>query len=262
MTGAVTGVATGPSPEKIAFLGFQFDNPSLAEAIRWVEERASGARFGYVVTPNVDHAVMLNEPGPEPWRAAYRQAVEASDLTINDSRILARLARLSGVALPVTPGSDVVRELVRRGAEREGTLALVGGRADEAEWLRRALPRWRIAHFDPPMGVRDDPAAQAAIADFVERAQAGLVLFAIGAPQSEIVAHAIARRGRAGGVGLCIGASVEFLSGAKRRAPRWMQRAGLEWLFRLASEPRRLWRRYLVKGPRVFRLWWAERARR
>jgi N-acetylglucosaminyldiphosphoundecaprenol N-acetyl-beta-D-mannosaminyltransferase len=63
-------------------------------------------------------------------------------------------------------------------------------------------------------------------------------------------------------VGLCIGASVEFLSGAKRRAPRWMQRAGLEWLYRLLSEPRRLWRRYLVKGPRVFKLWWAGRERR
>ncbi|HEU4820333.1 MAG TPA: WecB/TagA/CpsF family glycosyltransferase, partial [Qipengyuania sp.] len=97
---------------------------------------------------------------------------------------------------------------------------------------------------------------------FVERTQAQLVLFAIGAPQSEIVAHAIARRGRAGGVGLCIGASVEFLSGAKRRAPSWMQRAGLEWLFRLVSEPGRLWRRYLLRGPRIFRLWWAARRQR
>jgi exopolysaccharide biosynthesis WecB/TagA/CpsF family protein len=155
-----------------------------------------------------------------------------------------------------------VRELVKRATQSDGTLALVGGRSEEAAWLRQALPRWRIAHLEPPMGVRDDPAAQAAIAEFVEAEHAELVLFAIGAPQSEIVARAIARRGRASGVGLCIGASVEFLSGAKRRAPAWMQRAGLEWLFRLVSEPRRLWHRYLVKGPRVFRIWWAARRQR
>lgn len=244
------------------FLGVRFDRVTMAEAVHWIEEQAQGARFAYVVTPNVDHVVMLHDHGQEKWRAAYREAVAASELTINDSRILARLARLSNVALPVTPGSDLVRELVSRAAARDGSLALIGGRAEEAEWLRQALPRWRIAHLEPPMGVRDDPAAQTAIAEFVEAEHAELVLFAIGAPQSEIVAHAIARRGRAGGVGLCIGASVEFLSGAKRRAPSWMQRAGLEWLFRLVSEPGRLWRRYLLRGPRIFRLWWAARRQR
>ena len=250
------------APRQAPFVGFAFDDLTMGEAVEWVERRARGESFGYVITPNVDHAVMLGEAGPEDWRSAYREAVAASDLTINDSRILARLALLSGRRLGVTPGSDLVRELVARGAGSSGTLALVGGQADEAEWLRRTLPGWRIAHLDPPMGVRDDANAQAAIAHFVEEQQADIVLFAIGAPQSEIVAHRISRRGQARGVGLCIGASVEFLSGAKRRAPRWMQRAGLEWLFRLLSEPRRLWRRYLVKGPRVFKLWWAERSRR
>ena len=60
----------------------------------------------------------------------------------------------------------------------------------------------------------------------------------------------------AGGTGLCIGASVEFVTGAKRRAPRWMQRLGVEWLHRLLSEPGRLWRRYLVEGPRIFAMAW------
>jgi N-acetylglucosaminyldiphosphoundecaprenol N-acetyl-beta-D-mannosaminyltransferase len=253
---------TERAADQARFLGFAFDNLAMREAIDWVERAAQGASFTYVITPNVDHAVMLGETGPETWRAAYREAVAASSLTINDSRILARLARLSGAALATTPGSDLVRELVARAAGRGGTLALVGGRAEEAEWLRRTLPRWRIAHCDPPMGVRDDRSVQTSIAAFVEDQQADIVLLAIGAPQSEIVAHLIARRGRARGVGLCIGASVEFLSGAKRRAPRWMQRAGLEWLYRLLSEPRRLWRRYLVKGPRVFKLWWAGRERR
>lgn len=259
--GLTGGAAT--RPRAIRFLGVDFDPLAPGEALAWVAAAAEAAdRFAYVVTPNVDHVVMLHEPGPEPWRDGYRAALAAADLRLNDSRILARLARLSGLSLPVTPGSDLTRDLVARAAAAgPGRWLLVGGAPAEADWLRQRLPGHSIAHYDPPMGVRDDPAAQAAIAERVVAERADVTLFAIGAPQSEIVAHAIARRGRARGVALCIGASVEFLSGAKRRAPRLIQRAGLEWLHRLASEPRRLWRRYLVRGPRIFALWWRERAR-
>lgn len=246
--------------ETAAFMVARFALIGPAEALAWIDGAARGERFAYVVTPNVDHLVMLGEDGPEPSRARYRAAVAGADLCVNDSRIVQRLARLSNVALPVTPGSDIVRALVdaRRGGSGD-VIALIGGRAAEADWLTAALRGHRIIHHEPPMGVRDSAAAQDAIADFVETARADIVLFAIGAPQSEIVCEAIARRGRARGVALCIGASVEFLSGAKQRAPRWMQRAGLEWLFRLASEPGRLWHRYLVRGPRIFAMWWAAR---
>lgn len=247
-----------------------FDELDENGVLTWIEAASAGPEFAYLITPNVDHVVMLAPPrrdenpeqSLEPWREAYRAAVAGAGLCVNDSRILQRLARLSRLTLPVTPGSDIVRALVSRRSEVSGRLALVGGRPEEAAWLRQALPHHSVLHLDPPMGVRDSAAAQDVIARFVEDADADIVLFAIGAPQSEIVCHAIARRGRARGVGLCIGASIEFLSGAKSRAPRWMQRAGLEWLFRLASEPGRLWRRYLVRGPRVFRLWWdSERGR-
>ena len=99
-------------------------------------------------------------------------------------------------------------------------------------------------------------AAQQDIVEFVEGCPAGVYFFAIGSPQSEVVCAMVAERHRARGVGLCIGASLEFLTGAKSRAPRWMQRTGTEWLYRLASEPARLWRRYLVEGPQIFLIWW------
>lgn len=256
------------APERIAdphcpaFLGVRFAGFGMAHVIEWVWSAARSEAFSYLVTPNVDHVIMLNATGGERWREVYRAAVEGSDLTINDSRILQRLAAMSGISLPVTPGSDLIAEMVRQARGQTGVLALVGGRPPELHWLRDTLSGWTVTHFEPPMGVRDDETAQDAIADFVDKARADIVLFAIGAPQSEIVCHRIACRGRARGVALCIGASVEFLSGSKQRAPAWMQRAGLEWLFRLASEPRRLWRRYLVEGPRIFRLWWgAHRSR-
>ena len=241
------------------FLDIVFSQLTLDEAAEWVERHARDDSFAYVVTPNVDHMVMYHGEGGEPWRTAYRQAVNASDLCLNDSRILASLAKFSGERLEVTPGSDLVKQLIDRMRDRSTSLALIGGRTREANWLRDALPLCSIEHLDPPMGVRDSSAARDEIVRFVEMTRADIVLFAIGAPQSEIVAHEIARHGKARGVALCIGASVEFLSGAKRRAPRLMQKAGLEWLFRLASEPARLWQRYLVRGPRIFAIWWRAR---
>ena len=244
----------------VRFLDIEFSQVSAEQAVEWVDRRSREDHFSYVVTPNVDHLVMYHGKGGEAWREAYRKAVGSSDLCLNDSRILAALAALSHKPLEITPGSDLVRDLIERLGERTTSLVLIGGKESEAEWLRRALPNATVRHFDPPMGVRDDPQAQAAIASFVETEHADIALFAIGAPQSEIVARQIAERGKARGVGLCIGASVEFLSGAKRRAPRAMQRLGLEWLFRLASEPSRLWRRYLVRGPVIFAIWWRARS--
>jgi exopolysaccharide biosynthesis WecB/TagA/CpsF family protein len=241
---------------RCAFLGVNFTALDSAQALLCVVEAARDAVFRYVVTPNVDHLVMLHGTGTEAWRREYRASVEKADLILNDSRVLARLARLGGVDLPLAPGSDLTRMLVMGAIPAGSKLALVGGSSADAAWLRTALAQCEIAHMSPPMGVRDSPELQEAIADFVEREAPDITFLAIGAPQSELVARRIAMRGRARGVALCIGASIEFLSGARRRAPRWMQRAGLEWAFRLLSEPRRLWRRYIVEGPRIFVIWY------
>ena len=245
-----------PAFPQRAFLGVSFAAADGAQVLQWVVDAARDAAFRYVVTPNVDHLVMLHGEGSEEWRRQYRSAVEHADLVVNDSRVLAGLARLAGVDLPPVPGSDLTREIVTRGIAPGSHIALVGGSPADAEWLRAALPQCEVAHLAPPMGVRDRPALQEEIACFVEREAPDFTFLAMGAPQSELVAQRLANRGKARGVALCIGASIEFLSGARRRAPRWTQRLGLEWAFRLLFEPRRLWRRYLVQGPRIFVIWY------
>ncbi len=242
-------------PGEVEFLGLGFAALDMAGAIAWIREAMTAERFRYVVTPNVDHLVRLHTGQSEPWHRAFVAAEAAADLTLNDSRILARLAGLSGIDLPLVPGSDLTRILLAAGAFPGTRVALIGGSAAEAAWLRRQLARAEVLHLEPPMGVLRDVAVQQSIADYIETERPALTLFAIGAPQSEIVAHGVQQRGRAGGVGLCIGASIEFLTGNKRRAPRAMQRLNLEWAFRLLSEPRRLWRRYLVEGPKIFAIW-------
>lgn len=245
----------GGDAAAVAFLGVRFAALDLDEARRWVVDALAAPRFRYVVTPNVDHIVRLHRGDPA-WRADFAAAETEADLCLNDSRILQALARRSGLHLSLVPGSDLTRILLDNGLPAGTRVALIGGSKTDLAWLRRQLPGGEVTHFQPPMGVLRNAAAQQAIVDFVESERPQLTLFAIGAPQSEIVAHQLQRRGRTGGVGLCIGASIEFLTGAKRRAPRMMQSLGLEWAFRLLSEPRRLWRRYLVEGPPIFAIWW------
>lgn len=249
---------TMPAPApRTAFLGLEFDNLAFNHAVARIAVLSRGEAFSYIVTPNVDHIVQLHRcqdtaRTQDPLWQAYRAAA----LRLCDSRVLARLARLSGLHLPVVAGSDLTAALLADGAISGWRIAVIGGSPAQLDWLKNRRPDCEWVQMMPPMGVRQNPDAQRAIVDFIASKQADLVLFAIGAPQSELVAHRALHVQGCRGVGLCIGASIEFITGEKRRAPPFWQKLGLEWAFRLLSEPRRLWRRYLVEGPAVFRIWW------
>lgn len=245
-------------PGTAEFLGLSFARCDLAGARDWVLARLRRTGFAYVVTPNVDHMVRLARSGDATLLQTYREA----DLRLCDSRILARLARWSGLEMPVVAGSDLTARLLSQPLPEGTRVALIGGSAAQRDWLAANRPEAEIFHHDPPMGLRTNAGAQAEAAAFVEAVQPHLVLLTVGAPQSEIIAQLVKARGHAGGVALCVGASLEFLTGEKRRAPRLLQAMSLEWAFRLLSEPRRLWRRYLVEGPAILAIWWRWRRRR
>ena len=206
------------------------------------------ASFGYVVTPNVDHMVRLSE---EPsFRACYARA----RFVLLDSRILARLLQWRfGLRLPVCPGSDAVAHLFSHVIQPQDRVVLVGSTAAQAAALRARFGLRDLQHVDPPMGFIRDPAAVAtAIAQVEAHSPFRFCLLAVGCPQQEILAQRLAESGRSRGLALCIGASVNFITGDERRAPAWVQTLHMEWLYRLLQNPRRLAHRYLVRGPRLF----------
>jgi exopolysaccharide biosynthesis WecB/TagA/CpsF family protein len=103
------------------------------------------------------------------------------------------------------------------------------------------------------MGFINDPVAVEDCLSFIESASPFRFCFlAVGSPQQEAIAQALRARGAARGLALCIGASLNFITGLEKRAPLWMQKMALEWLYRLLQNPRRLARRYLIRGPRIF----------
>jgi exopolysaccharide biosynthesis WecB/TagA/CpsF family protein len=238
----------------VSLLGLDFADLDAVDAAAAIAARPEGAPFRYVVTPNADHLVRL-ERQPE-LVAIYRDAL----LRLMDSRMVARAAQVLGLDTPsVATGSDVAARLLGYHVRPGERVTVVGLRP---EFMPMLIDRCGIAppaHHDPVMGFARDPAALREAVEFVVAHPARLVFLAVGSPGQEILAAAIQASGRAVGTGLCAGASLDFLAGAAQRAPWLMQRAGLEWLHRMASDPRRLTRRYLHDDPPVFGMLMRER---
>lgn len=240
---------------RINFLGFDFSGFDLDQAVDAVAARASiDGAFAYVVTPNVDHVVGLSS---EPARRAL---YDGAWLTLNDSSILKRLGKRVGLNLPVATGADLAERLFDGVIDRREPITIIGGDKAMIEELKRRYALTDVRWHRAPMGLKHKPEAIVKAAAFAAMQPSRYTFICVGAPQQELIAYAIAQRGDAMGVGLCVGAALEFLSGQTQRAPVWMRSAGLEWLYRLSSEPSRLWRRYLVTGPKVFSLFAAWRA--
>lgn len=224
--------------------GLEFDRIGPDEALAFVLARDPAAPFGYVVTPNVDHLGRLRK------RPELMDCYRAASLRLLDSQMLWRFARLCRLDPPsVVTGADLLSALLPALDARAARVALIGLAPDRASRLETRFPRIVFAHHEPVPGFEREPVAFARARDFVNDHPSEVTIFAIGSPRQEILAHAVMIEGRARGVGLCVGAAPLFAIGAIRRAPRWMRRVGLEWLWRLVQEPRRLARRYLLAGP-------------
>jgi N-acetylglucosaminyldiphosphoundecaprenol N-acetyl-beta-D-mannosaminyltransferase len=233
---------------------------AVAEILRWLDTPKELCR--YVVTPNVDHLVKLEHH--EQFRRAYADA----SLVLCDSRPLWWVARLIGKPLPsVVTGSDLVPAIFDAIRDSASTtrVFLLGAAPGVGEQARSAInERWKslnvVDTFSPPHGFENDSAMCSHILERIRAAAPDLLLVGLGAPKQELWVHAH-RDQIAAKAALCIGATIDFLAGTKRRAPRWMQRHGLEWLHRVSMEPRRLGARYAYDAlnfPRLIaREWYA-----
>jgi len=238
------------------FLNTAFDRIGFNTALERIAMRAPDAPFAFVVTPNVDHLVRMRHD--RALAPLYAQAW----LTVCDSRVLELLAALSGEDVDVTAGSDLTEALFETAIDRDEPVVVIGGSQVVIDGVKARYGLTDVRWHQPPMGLRHKPESIAECAAFVAANPARFVFLCVGSPQQEMIAEACLERGDCTGVGLCVGASLDFLSGQARRAPRWIQRLRLEWLHRLSEEPARMWKRYLVEGPKVMVLWWEWRKAR
>jgi N-acetylglucosaminyldiphosphoundecaprenol N-acetyl-beta-D-mannosaminyltransferase len=243
------GEGAAPRLDRFTLGGVPVDPVTLPQSLDRIEALVAAGAGGCVFTPNVDH-VVIAERNP-----AFRAAYEAAELSLADGMPLLWASRLLGQALPAkVSGSDLVLPLAQRAADRGWRVYLLGGlpgvAAAAAERMGERFPGIRVVGVDSPFVSADgsDPETEPALRRLAD-ARPDLVLVAFGAPKQELWMHRHRRRLHPA-VAVGVGASLDFVAGRVRRAPRWMSRVGLEWSWRLAREPRRLWRRYLVDDPR------------
>jgi N-acetylglucosaminyldiphosphoundecaprenol N-acetyl-beta-D-mannosaminyltransferase len=239
----------------------EIDALTFAQALEGIAELVNRRHGGTVFTPNVDHTVKAER------LLDFRRAYSRADLCLADGMPLVWASRLLGSPLPEkVSGSDLVLPLMRLAAERRWRVYLLGGGPGVAEEAGEVLDRkfgTLIVGTDSPVVGSDgiDESSEQTL-ERLAAARPDLVLVAFGAPKQELWIDRFADRlGPAVAVG--VGGSLDFITGQVRRAPAWMSSAGLEWLFRLVQEPRRMWRRYLIEDPKfltvIAKTWWVRR---
>lgn len=231
---------------QVSLFGWRIDAVTMDEATEslrgWIGSADGKCR--YVVTPNVRHMLLLQR------HEAFQRAHAAASLVPVDGVPILRVARMLGRRLPQrVAGADLVPALFERCRDRTLRVYLLGaaeGIADRA--AMNIQQRWPwvqvVGTYSPPFGFENDPAENETILRLVADARPEVLILGFGAPKQEVWVHAHRDRLRARVV-LCVGATIDFLAGHQRRAPRWIRSIGFEWLYRVAREPRRLGGRYL-----------------
>jgi len=245
-----------PLTAKAELFGLKIHNVTFAEAvalvIRWTREIGAGTR--YVLTPNINHLVLHQHD------AAFRNAYESAALVVPDGRYIVLLGRLMGQnTLETINGSDLVPAIFDEyeGPDRLrvyllGAMPGVAERASaniEARWPAIEI----VGTYSPPFGFEKNDQESESIVGQVNESKPDLLIVGISPPKQEIWISRYSKSIQAR-VSICAGATIDFMAGEKTRAPRWMQKAGMEWLFRMLSEPRRLTSRYFGDAFAILRL--------
>ncbi len=225
----------------VRLAGVAFDAVTEEEAVLRVRAALDRGEGGRILTPNVD---ILRQDG----------AAHAADATlvVADGMPLVWASRLAGTPLPErVAGASLIWSLARGLAADRRSVFLLGGApgqpsgADRAvAALRVACPALRVVGHSPAFGFVADARLFEAVRDRIVDAAPDLVCVGIGYPRQEIVITRL-RRYLPDAWFFGCGAAINFVAGDRARAPRWMQRGGLEWLHRLGGEPGRLADRYL-----------------
>jgi N-acetylglucosaminyldiphosphoundecaprenol N-acetyl-beta-D-mannosaminyltransferase len=244
-----------PRVEARRILGMRVDATSYAHAAQEIMRWARQGESRYVCVATVNNVIEARDD-PD-----YDTAIEAADLVTPDGMPLVWGLRLLGVAGATRVyGPDLTPVVCRLATEQGVPVGFYGGAEDVLETLTARLeqrfPGLRIAYCSSPPFRPLTPAEEQRTVEDLHRSGARILFVGLGAPKQErwMAAH----KHQVNAVMLGVGAAFDFLAGRKRQAPRLVQRLGLEWLYRLLHEPRRLWRRYLYRNPRFVVLFAAQ----
>jgi len=234
--------------KKINLLNIAIDNLTMNELLEQYHS-------GILITPNVDHLIKLQKD------REFYNAYQKADYVVLDSRILCLLMKLMKKPIKaVIPGSDLLPAFCQHHQHNPDVrLFLLGAAAGVAQEARRKINdrigrEIVVGSHSPSFGFEQDPAECQDIVRIINETDASVLAIGVGAPKQEkwLVKHfdALPKIEMA----MAIGATIDFEAGSVQRAPQYMQKCSMEWLYRLLKEPKRLWKRYLVEDIPILRL--------
>ena len=240
-------------PHRMRFMNTFIDNLSMEEALIEIENLIKRNSCSFVVTPNVDHIVQIEKGG------ILADAYKSADLILCDGKPLIWISKYYGTPIKEKiSGSDLFPEVCRMAAEKGYTVYFLGAAEGIAEKAAEVLiQRYNglkiVGTYSPPYGFECDQSEIEKIINQIHEAHPDILVLGLGTPKQEqfIVKY---RKELGVPISLGLGASFDFVAGNVKRAPKWMSDHGLEWLFRITQDPKRMAKRYLVDDLKIISL--------
>lgn len=239
--------------EKQALLNTYINNVTMTETINEIENMIASDRKAYIVAINVDVVIKIEND------AYLKKIVDSADMVLVDGKPLVWISKMYGRPLKAKiSGSDLVPLLCEVAAKKKYTIFIIGGKEGIAEQAKKRLEQKLpdiqiIGTYAPPLGFENDNTELNKINKVISEATPDLLIACFGCPKQEKWIYENIDKYNAK-VSVCAGATVDFLAGNVKRAPRWMSEHGLEWFYRFLQEPRRLFKRYFVDDVKICKL--------
>ncbi len=238
---------------RMKFMNIFINNLSMEEALTEIDRLIQEDKCSFVVTPNVDHIVQI-EKG-----SVLADAYKCADLILCDGKPLIWISKYYGIPIKEKiSGSDLFPEVCRMAAQKGYTMYFLGA----AEGIAAKAAEVLIGRYDglmivgtysPPYGFERDQEEIKKIISQIHDASPDILILGLGTPkQEEFIMNYRKKIGVP--VSLGLGASFDFVAGNVKRAPKWMSDHGLEWLFRITQDPKRMVKRYLVDDLKILSL--------
>jgi len=238
---------------RMKFMNTEVDNLTMNEALGEIDRLIQENKNAYVVTPNVDHIVQLERGGE--LVDVYKKA----DLILTDGKPLIWISKWYRTPIKEKiSGSDLFPLLCKMAAEKGYTMFFLGAAEGvAAKAAQNLMKKYEglnvVGTYSPPYGFEKNEAEMKKIEKMIKDVHPHILIVGLGCPKQELfILHNKERLGVP--ISLGLGASLDFEAGNIKRAPKWMANHGLEWLFRITQDPRRLVKRYLVDDRKILRL--------
>lgn len=229
----------------VNLFGIDIDNISMVEALLEIDGNIKKKRKFFVVTPNVDHIIQLQEDSE--FRTIYSQA----NMVLADGMPLVWASKLCKKTLKEkVSGADLTPFLLDLANKNKYKVFILGAGEGVAQKLINKLmlsgADFPIDCYSPPFNFETNTIENEKIIRKINYFNPDILLVSLGAPKGEKWIHQHYELINANFIAQ-VGAAIDFIAGEKKRAPKWMQRNGLEWFFRLIQEPKRMFKRYLIR---------------